>query len=108
VQPGHRLQHVGVDVRLIEAVEEHEPIRAGGSQARAPDATATRRRATASPRWESFRRTPRTMSSNRRSTSAPFSGVGREVIEVQFKGVGAGVLNLLSVVQPALVRRAVE
>ena len=104
------LELVRVDVRLIEAIEQHEPLRADRVEPRGE----VRQRRIEGRELDGERNRDRFLQHRddveqaRLDRRRIFGGIGREMIEVQLDRIGLRPLEKPRVLQPALRRRAVD
>ena len=104
----HDVQRLDVDVRLVEAVEQHQAVGAGAVERRGQvrQRRVERRQLHRDRDARSTRSAPRRCRAARRSTdAAALDRVGGDVVDVQLQRVGAGLLDQPGVVEPAFAGR---
>ena len=109
-QVRHDFEAVEIDVRLVEAVEQHEGVGAGlveplgGRRQRAEVRTQLERDGDLHCGLDRLQ----DVDIQRLDLDAGLLGVGRDVVDVELDAVGAGLLHFLGVLGPPAGRHAVE
>ncbi len=109
-QAGHHLQRLQIEVGLIEAVEQHQPVGAGLGESLGQ----MRQRGDEGAQLERDRDThPRANRADEVDIrifklSPTYACVGRQVVDVQLQCIGAGLLDFMRILDPSAGRDAVE
>ncbi len=103
LEPRHDLERLEVEVRLVEAVEQHQAVGAGGDGRRREVRERRVERAELDRQRDRDRRADRgdQLQVGRLDLGRGPARVGGDVVQVQLERVGAGVLDPAGVADPA-------